>query len=190
MLSLDLQSRSIKHSSATGLTERLQVQPNHHVPLNAVLLTLFIGSCISIVPLGSATAFFSIQTIGNAGLLTSYIICIWARFYNRNWGTMYGNLHKPPPFYLGKTGGNIINLIAIASLIVFLAATCFPSAPNPTSDTFNWASVALVGTIIVAGLAYIRLHKDYLRQPTPPLFSEADEPVDVYVDNEKNTSTY
>lgn len=164
-----------------------------HVPLNSVFLTLFLGSCISVVPLGSTTAFFSIQTIGNAGLLTSYIICICTRFYNRNFSPLYGKLHDPPPFYLGKMGGNIINIIAIASLIVFLVATCFPLAPNPTPDTMNWSAAALGGVFLLAAFAWIWLRKTYLRQMGPvPVTEELDEQYQdhIYVDKNEVTQAY
>jgi len=94
---------------------------------------------------------------------------------------------KPPPFYLGKLGGNIINGIAIAALIVYLVAATFPAAPNPTPTTMNWSSLALGGTVTVAGLAYIRLRKNYLRRLRPVMEVEADS-VDVYV--EKNMERY
>jgi hypothetical protein len=119
----------------------------------------------------------------------SYIICIASRIHNRNFGSVYGNLSKPPPFYLGKMGGNIINGIAIAVLIVYLVAATFPAAPNPTPTTMNWSSLALGGTVIVAGLAYIRLRKNYLSRLRP--VTEAEEVsgyVDIYVD--KNIDRY
>lgn len=78
-------------------------------------------------------------------------------------------------------GGNIINLIAIGSLIVFLTATCFPLAPNPTPDTMNWSAVALGGTVIVASVAWIWLHKTYLRRMGPA--SIPDESDDQYHDH-------
>jgi hypothetical protein len=85
-------------------------------------------------------------------------------------------------------GGNIINGIAIASLIVYLVAATFPSAPNPTTNTMNWSSLALGGTVTIAGLAYIRLRKNYLRRLRPVTETgetgETTDYVDVYV--EKN----
>jgi choline transport protein len=83
--------------------------------------------------------------------------------HNRNYGSVYGNLTKPPPFYLGIMGGNIINGIAIAVLIVYLVAAAFPTVPHPTPDLMNWSSLALGATVLVAGLSYIRLRKTYLQ---------------------------
>jgi hypothetical protein len=142
------------------------------------LLTLFIGCVLAIIPLGSTSAFLNIQTIGNVGLIVSYIISIACRIHNRNFGSVYGNLTKPPPFYLGKLGGNIINGIAIAVLIVYLVSATFPTAPHPTTNLMNWSSLALGATITVAGLSYIRLRKSYLEHD----HSQPVESVNVYVD--------
>jgi choline transport protein len=143
------------------------------------MLTLFIGCCLAIIPLGSNSAFLNIQTIGNVGLIVSYIISIACRIHNRNFGSVYGNLTKPPPFYLGKLGGNIINSIAIAVLIVYLVSATFPSAPHPTPDLMNWSSLALGATVTVAGLSYIRLRKSYLQHD----HSMSVEPISINMDS-------
>lgn len=86
-------------------------------------------------------------------------------------------------------GGNIINGIAIAALFVYLVAATFPSAPNPTPNTMNWSSLALGGTVTIAGLAYIRLRKKYLRRLRAVTAArETSDHVDVYV--EKNIDQY
>lgn len=142
------------------------------------MLTMIIGCCLAIIPLGSNSAFLNIQTIGNVGLIVSYIISITCRMHNRNYGTVYGNLGKPPPFYLGKIGGNIINSIAIAVLIVYLVSATFPTAPHPTTNLMNWSSLALGATVLIAGLSYIRLRKTYLQHERATPFEEVDVNVD------------
>jgi choline transport protein len=127
-------------------------------------LTLVIGCVIAVVPLGSNAAFLNLQNISNSGLLVSYFISIACRMHNRNLGSVWGNLDSPPPYYLGKTGGNVINTIALAVLIVFLVATMFPTAPNPTVSTMNWTSLALGATVFVAVVSYVWLRKDYLEE--------------------------
>jgi choline transport protein len=96
---------------------------------------------------------------------------------------VYGNLTKPPPFYLGKVGGNIINGVAILVLVVFLVASTFPTAPHPSLDLMNWSSLALGCVVTVAALCYLRLRKRYLQRSRRE--SEL-ETVDVFVNNEKS----
>ena len=148
------------------------------------MLTLVIGCCLAIIPLGSVSAFLNIQTIGNVGLIVSYIISIACRIHNRNFGSVYGNLTKPPPFYLGKLGGNIINGVAIAVLVVFLVSATFPTAPHPTPNLMNWSSLALGATVVVASFSYIRLRKSYLEHD----HSTQLESVTVYADKNHSES--
>lgn len=138
------------------------VSPYLHIPVNAVVLSWFIGCCIALVPLGSNAAFLNIQTIGNGGLLSSYILCITCRLYHRNAVSVYGTLPKRPPFCLSKIAGNIINCFALCFLVVFLVAGMFPVAPNPTIETMNWTCMALGATVIIALLLFIPLRKSFL----------------------------
>jgi choline transport protein len=130
--------------------------------MNAVFLTWLIGCALALIPLGSTAAFINIQTIGNSGLLVSYLICIASRLWHRNAVGPYGNLTKPPSFFLGKTIGNIVNTIAILFLLCFLVSGMFPVEPNPTVETMNWSSLALGSTLIIAIVSYVWLRKTYL----------------------------
>jgi choline transport protein len=143
-------------------TKSLQVSPTLNIPINAVLISWVIACGLACIPLGSTAAFLNIQTIGNSGLLVSYIICISCRLHHRNTVGPYGTLAHPPPFFLGKWGGNIINTVAILFLTCFVVSDMFPPAPNPTVETMNWSSLALGGTICLALLCYTRLRKSYL----------------------------
>lgn len=131
-----------------------RVSPTEHVPTNAIIVTFAIGSLIAIIPLGSSLAFLNIQSISISGLEASYLCCILARLYSRNFGAPYGNRSHPPPFYLGHTLGNVINIVAVLFVTCFLVAACFPPVPNPTPEAMTWSSVALGGTIIIALITY------------------------------------
>ncbi|KAA6408426.1 MAG: amino acid transporter [Lasallia pustulata] len=138
------------------------VSPTRNVPVHAVLLTWLIGCGLGLIPLGSTAAFLNIQTIGNSGLLISYIICIACRLHHRNTVGIYGNLPAKPPFTLGKWGGNIINTVALLFLLCFLISDMFPTAPNPDTSSMNWNSLVLGVTVVIAGISYIWLRKTYL----------------------------
>ena len=146
---------------AVALTSA-KVSPTRNIPINAVFLTWLIACGLALIPLGSTAAFLNIQTIGNSGLLLSYLICIACRLYNRNAGSPYGNLSKPPSFFLGKILGNVINTIAILFLICFLISGMFPVEPNPTVETMNWSSFALGVTLLISVISYVWLKKTYL----------------------------
>ncbi|KAI1947706.1 hypothetical protein LOZ12_003156 [Ophidiomyces ophidiicola] len=155
------------------------VSSSKHVPANAVFLTWFIGCLIALIPLGSSEAFLNIQSIAITALLASYIIAILCRLHNRNFGSVYGNLSRPPVFFLGKLGGNIINIVALGFLICFLVSATFPIAPHPTPKSMNWSSLALGSTVIVALIAYIVRGHKYLG---PDVVVPADDSDKVTVD--------
>jgi hypothetical protein len=75
-------------------------------------------------------------------------------------------------FSLGKWGApiNIVALIYILPIFVF---SFFPSAPNPTPSTMNWAILMLGGPIVLATVYYLLGGR---RSYTPP-----DESVDDYI---------
>jgi choline transport protein len=130
--------------------------------MNAVFLTWVIGCLLALIPLGSTAAFINIQTIGNSGLIVSYLICVSSRLYHRNFIALYGNLAKPPSFFLGKILGNIVNILALLFLFCFLISGLFPVAPNPTIESMNWSSLALGSTLLLSLVSYIWLRKSYL----------------------------
>jgi choline transport protein len=139
-----------------------QVSPTRNIPINAVFLTWLIACALALIPLGSTAAFVNIQTIGNSGLIVSYLICIACRLYHRNAVGPYGNLPKPPAFFLGKTLGNVTNTIALLFLFCFFVSGLFPLGPNPTVKEMNFSSLALGATLLIAVISYIWLRKTYL----------------------------
>ena len=163
-----------------------KVSPTQHVPTNAIILTFVIGSLMGIIPLGSSVAFLNIQSIGISGLEASYLCCILARLYNRNFSSSpYGNMSHPPPFYLGHTLGNIINIIALLFVTCFLVSACFPPVPNPSPEAMTWSSAALGGTVIIALVAYAVRGDKYQGAGTKPFVDEIATPVEVHVEGKK-----
>jgi choline transport protein len=148
--------------SDTELLPNAQVSPTRNIPIHAVFLTWLIACGLALIPLGSTAAFLNIQTIGNSGLISSYLICIASRLYHRNAVSVYGSLGKRPSFFLGKRLGNVVNVAAILFLICFLVSGMFPAAPNPTVSSMNFSSLALGSTLVVAMISYVWLRKTYL----------------------------
>jgi hypothetical protein len=70
--------------------------------------------------------------------------------------------------------GIFINAVALIFLFPILAFSFFPSTPNPTLASMNWAVVMVGGPIILATVYYITWgHKSY----TPP-----DETVEDFIE--------
>lgn len=74
--------------------------------------------------LGSTAAFLNINTIGNSGLLVSYIISISCLLHHRNTVGPYGTLSRAPPFFLGKIGGKLSTPLQSCSWSALSSRTC------------------------------------------------------------------
>ncbi|KAK3680311.1 hypothetical protein LTR37_021346 [Vermiconidia calcicola] len=121
-----------------------KVEPNG-LPRNSVIVTLVFTGLLSLIIIGSSSAFNVILSFGNAGLYTSYIvilICIVCRRFN-------GNEFPKTRFDLGR-GGLPLNILALIYLVVTLVFTFFPAIPNPAPAEMNWASLMFGAILIIA----------------------------------------
>lgn len=105
------------------------------LPRNAVLVTLGFTILLSLIIIGSSTAFNVILSFGNAGIMTSYIMIISCIIYRR----FDGNAFPTTKYSLGKWGLPL-NIAALTYLVVTLSFCFFPAAPNPTPASMNWVS--------------------------------------------------
>ncbi|KAK0937294.1 hypothetical protein LTR29_011117 [Friedmanniomyces endolithicus] len=125
-----------------------RVRPGWDVPMNAMTVSLGVTAILSCIVIGSATAYGVFVTLVNSGLLSSYAICIGCIMYKR----IRGEPFPPSQFSLGGAG-NIVNAIALAFLSVAWIFQFFPSAPDPTGTSMNWA-ILIFGAVIIFFTAY------------------------------------
>lgn len=125
-----------------------QVRPGWDVPVNAVLATLGCTMLLSLIIIGSTIAFNVITSLGQLGLVSSYIVVISCVFAKR----IKGEALLPSRFSLGKFGF-LVNGMALLFLGVAFIFLFFPAAPNPTPASMNW-SCLLFGFILGFSLIY------------------------------------
>lgn len=92
---------------------RVQVRPGWDIPLNSVVVSFVITILLSMINIGSTTAFNAIASLGVAALISSYIVSITC-IYLRRWRK------EPLPaarWSLGKMGGPI-NIFSICKPIL------------------------------------------------------------------------
>lgn len=127
------------------------------LPRNAVLLTLTFASLLSLIIIGSSTAFNVFLSFGNAGIMTSYTVIIACLIYRR----FDGNEWPETKFSLGKLGLPI-NCAALAYLAVALTFVFFPAAPEPSAASMNWASLMFGNVLIISFVWYfLRAKHEY-----------------------------
>ncbi|KAG8168435.1 hypothetical protein KVR01_001184 [Diaporthe batatas] len=124
------------------------VRPGWDVPVNAVLVTLLCTILLSLIIIGSTIAFNVITSLGQIGLVSSYIIVIACVFAKR----IKGEPLLPSRFSLGKFGF-LVNGLALSFLGMAFVFLFFPAAPDPTPAGMNW-SCLLFGVILGFSLIY------------------------------------
>jgi choline transport protein len=120
-----------------------RVRPGMDIPLNACAVTVVLTVLISLIVIGSTTAFNVITSLSSVGLLTSYIICIGCMARKR----IMNETLLPSRFSLGSWG-LAINMTAIVFLSFCWVLLFFPSKPHPDAAEMNW-------TILIYGVTWI-----------------------------------
>ncbi|KAH0154613.1 amino acid transporter, partial [Aureobasidium melanogenum] len=127
-----------------------RVRPGMDIPLNACTVTVVLTVLISLIVIGSNTAFNVITSLSSVGLLTSYIICIGCMARKR----IMKEVLLPSRFSLGRWG-LAINLTAIIFLSFCWVLLFFPSRPHPDAQNMNWTILIYGVTWIAAVIYYI-----------------------------------
>ncbi|KAI1971601.1 hypothetical protein LOZ51_006761 [Ophidiomyces ophidiicola] len=126
------------------------VPPRWNIPLNAVFVSLFATSLLSLINLGSSIALNAIISLTNSSLVTSYMISIGCVLLKRLRG-------EPLPSRRWSLGrfGLAINIAALCYLAPMFVFAFFPPQPNPNAQTMNWAIVMYGFVISFATIYYI-----------------------------------
>ncbi|KAK3698059.1 hypothetical protein LTR37_017108 [Vermiconidia calcicola] len=134
-----------------------RVKPGWDIPLNAVTVTIAFSVLISMIILGSPTAFYNIGALCGVGLFSSYIICIACIAWRR----IRGLPLLPCRFSLGRAGLTG-SLLALAFLMVEWFFMFWPSYPNPNAAGMNWTVLIYWGVIAWSFVYYwVRGKKQY-----------------------------
>jgi choline transport protein len=121
------------------------------IPLNAIILTLMFSTLLSLIVIGSTTAYNNITSLGLAALLCSYMICIGSVVLRR----VRRQPLLPRRVSLGAAGLSI-NLFSLAFLAMLFIFIFFPAEPKPTVQEMNWA-VLIFGGVMIFSLVYFML---------------------------------
>ena len=134
------------------LTCLSQVKPGWNIPLNAVMVSLVITICLSMINIGSTVAFNAIASLGVASLLSSYIISFSCLILKRYRGESLPHAR----WSLGKHG-MWINIVSVMFLLLLFVMSFFPLATPVELTTMNWNVVIYCSAIIFAiGFYFIR----------------------------------
>ncbi|KAK5169375.1 uncharacterized protein LTR77_005350 [Saxophila tyrrhenica] len=129
-----------------------------HTDVGAVYVTGGFSFILSLIYIGSPTAFYAITSLMTVALLQCYMFSIgsilWRRIY-------HPSTIPKSHFSLGKWGLPI-NAVAVVWCLWSFIFSFFPMYKDVTTGTFNWASVIFVAVLVCAGVHWFAYgHKTY-----------------------------
>ncbi|KAL1864671.1 hypothetical protein Plec18167_009671 [Paecilomyces lecythidis] len=135
------------------------VDPKRQLPVNAIALSCLISALLSIINIGSLTAFNAIISLNVAALMFTYSMSLGCVIYRR---ICHPETLPPRRWSLGKWGLPI-NIIALLYVIFAIFWSFWPGNTPTTLDTFNWSVVMFVGVFVISLFMYfLKGHREYV----------------------------
>jgi choline transport protein len=127
------------------------VDKRRQIPTNSYLLSGLISILLSLIYIGSPTAYYAMTSLSIVALLQCYLFCIscvlWRRIY-------YPKTIPHAQFSLGKWGIPMNCLAIIFTWWSFF--WCFWPLQYPvTASGFNWSSVIFVAAVVLSAVYYL-----------------------------------
>lgn len=126
------------------------VNEKKQIPVNAIGLSCAITILLSLINIGSATAFNAIISLQVCAIMLTYTVSIACVLYRR---IAHPELIPTARWSLGKWGipANTIGLVYV--LFTFFWSF-WPNTVPVTLDTFNWSVVLFLGVLLISLIMY------------------------------------
>lgn len=128
-----------------------KVDPKRKIPANAIALSCIISCALSLINIGSETAFNAIISLNVAALMYTYIVSISCVIYRKIW---HPNTLPHRRWDMGRAG-LAVNIIGLLYCCFALFWSLWPSESHVTRENFNWSVVIFVGVFIISLFMYI-----------------------------------
>jgi amino acid transporter len=125
-----------------------RVNERHNTPIWALTLTTLIQMLLSLIYLGSSSAFNAFVAVGVIALAVSYGIPIALSMMTGRAGV------NTAPWTFGNKLGWVFNVIAVAWISFELVLFSMPPAIPVTPSTMNYAIVVFVGFMAISAVWY------------------------------------
>lgn len=136
-----------------------KVDAKRKIPVNAIALSCIISCALSLINIGSETAFNAIISLNVAALMYTYIVSISCVVYRKIW---HADTLPPRRWDMGPWG-LVINIIALLYSCFALFWSLWPPERPVTLDNFNWSVVIFGGVFVISLVMYvIKGRKEYL----------------------------
>ncbi|KAK5116935.1 hypothetical protein LTR62_006656 [Meristemomyces frigidus] len=133
----------------------------YQIPFNAICLMSLCAALLSVVVIGSQTAFSVLVSLSTLGIMTTYLIsvgCVLLK-HLRSRTLPYGR-------WSFERFGTAVNAFAVLYRLFIVIVCCFPSTQPVDAATANWAPLIWFAVI---GLVAVRYGLHGRRAYTPPV---------------------
>lgn len=135
-----------------------KVEPKRKIPLNAIALSCLISCLLSLINIGSSTAFNAIISLNVAALMYTYIISISCLIYRK---IRHPETLPPCRWNLGRWG-LAVNIIGLLYCCFALFWSLWPPATEVSLENFNWSVVIFGAVFIISLVMYlVKGQKEY-----------------------------
>ena len=139
----------------------MQVDGRTTIPLAAVVVVFVSAVLISLINIGSSTAFNDVVSLVLEGFYTSYLLACGMLLYRRIRGDIHdseveittGSLLQWGPWCLRGCWGVANNVVACAYLILIAFFSYWPAVIPVSAATMNYSSLVL-GAVAIASMLY------------------------------------
>ncbi|CAI0644686.1 unnamed protein product [Colletotrichum noveboracense] len=139
-----------------------RVDQRSQIPANAIYVILVLQMLIGFIYLGNTTAFNAVISMAIIGTYTSYALPIVGMLLN---GRRKLSVSEYGPFRLRGCVGPILNVIAIAFMVLSIAFSAFPSQIPVSWETMNYSTGVMVGWSVFGVLYYTLKGRKQFRLP-------------------------
>lgn len=140
----------------------MHVEPRTSLPIRSILITTFVSLLLSLIILGSATAFNDLVSLSVSSLQSSYLVAIGLLLYRRVTGGIHPRKSATDdvvswgPWHMHGIWGIAVNTWACLYLITMVFFSFWPTATPVTASTMNYA-VLITGGVVIISLTYYQL---------------------------------
>ena len=149
------------------------INPHYKAPFRAVLLNFIIAVLLSLINIGSTTAFNALLSLATLALYCSYLLPIVVfiiRRFNPSNPIVFG------PWNMGRFG-LVVNLVACAFCVFLIIFLPFPPILPVTAVNMNWAAPVFIAVMLFSIADWFFRGKGKFVGPIKEVESEASSEV-------------
>jgi amino acid transporter len=125
-----------------------KIDPKRKIPVNAIALTCIFSCLLSLINIGSDTAFNAIISVNTAALMYTYVISITCVIWRKVW---HPNTLPVGRWDMGRKWGLAVNIIGLGYSVFAMFWSFWPGELPVTAENFNW-SVVIFGVVFILSL--------------------------------------